>query len=60
MKNLMKIRNKKKMTRELLAIRAECSYASIRAYERVIKTANVDVAYRIAKVLGVTIEELIK
>lgn len=60
MKNLKKIRQKKKMTREELAIKTDNSYATIRAYERGIRMASVERAQRIADVLDVTIEELVK
>jgi transcriptional regulator with XRE-family HTH domain len=60
MKNLERIRKKKKMTTEAVAVAADIPYATVRAYERCIREATVSKAWRIAAVLGVTIEDLIK
>jgi DNA-binding XRE family transcriptional regulator len=58
LRNLRKIRIKKKITREELAVKAEVSYGSIVAYENRVKVPSVTIASRIAKVLDVTVEDL--
>ncbi len=60
MKNLQKIREKKVMSREKLAGEVGCSFNSIRDYESGKTSPSADIAYRIAKTLDVTMEELME
>jgi len=56
--NLMKIRKMKNMTREELCVKADVKYLTLRAYEQGLREPKVGPALRIAKALGVSIEEL--
>ena len=54
----MKIRKMKNMTREELCVKADVKYLTLRAYEQGLREPKVGPALRIAKALGVSIEEL--
>ena len=60
MKNLKKIREKKGLTREQLAVAASVNYHTLVAYEANRRIATLERAARIAEVLGVPIEDLRK
>jgi transcriptional regulator with XRE-family HTH domain len=60
-KNIKKIRQKRKLTQDKLARLADVPYTSLTKIETdVIKRPSVQVVVKIARVLGVTVEELIK
>jgi len=58
MKNLQAIREKKKMTREQLCVKAGVKYLTLRAYEQKKREPKVGTASRLAAALGVSVEDL--
>lgn len=60
MKNLKKIREKKGMSIEELAFKSEQPYGTVRTWDSKTKKASAEGAWEIAKVLGVTVEDLLK
>lgn len=58
MKNLMKIRKKKKMTREQLCVAADIPYVTLKAYELNRRNPKLVRAKKLAEALGVSIEDL--
>lgn len=60
MKNMGKIRTKKGMSKEELAVKTETTYWTICSYETGKRVPNVFKAWHIAKALGCTVEQLIK
>ena len=58
-KNLQKVREDKGMTQVKLAMEAEVSQQSITYYESGTRVPSLDVAQRLAKVLGCSIDYLI-
>jgi len=58
MNNIRKIREEKGITREKLAFMAGASVTAIQNYEKGKQSPTIGVAMRIAKVLGVSLDEL--
>jgi len=58
MNNIRKIREEKGITREKLAFMAGASVTAIQNYEKGKQSPTIGVALRIAKVLGVSLDEL--
>jgi len=60
-KNIKRVRQKKNLTQDKLARLADIPYTTITKIETaVIKRPSVQVVVKIARVLGVTVEDLIK
>lgn len=60
MKNLKKIREGKGMSIEELAVGSKQSYGAVRTWDSNTKKASAVAAWAVAKVLGVTVEDLLK
>lgn len=59
MKNLREFRLSKKWTRKVLSEKAQVSTASIVRYENGTRTPPIDAAFRLARALEITMEQLI-
>jgi len=60
MKNLKKIREKQGMSIEELAVSSHQPYGTVRTWDSNTKKASAEGAWEVAKVLGVTVEDLLK
>lgn len=58
MKHIAKFRKKKNMTREELAVATQIPFDTLKGYELGVRNPKTERALILAKVLGVTIEEL--